>query len=182
MILILTVDVLAVTAVTRSRFNWHSVFTWSWFVLYVGIPANAAYYLWRSRKSPWLPETFSPLWRTYLWMQGVILAAYGLATLALPEPLTSFWPWPIDAFHGQVYSAVFLTLSLGALLLLKSAAGPDLVALGLTQLVFGVLAIAGLLLVKCCARQGGLVAGWHLDLASSGGAARDGGFGDDLVQ
>jgi hypothetical protein len=95
----------------------------------------------------------SPAWRGYLLGQGLVLGIYGLSLFVLPSAASAFWPWAIDAFHGQIYSAVFLTGAVGAWLLYRSATGPGLMMEGLTQTAFGGLSIAGLLIVDGAAHK-----------------------------
>jgi hypothetical protein len=103
-----------------------------------------------------------------------VLCAYGVALLVAPEPLTEFWPWRIDAFHGRIYSALFLTFGVGSLLMAARSAAVERQALGLSRLVFGVLALLGLVLADDRAgtvdyASAGTVA-WCLAMAAIAGA------------
>jgi hypothetical protein len=58
-----------------------------------------------------------------------------------------FWPWGIDAFQARLYSVAFITPGLGAYLLARSAGKMQLRALGITQIIGGLLPIMGLIIV-----------------------------------
>ncbi|TKB32218.1 MAG: hypothetical protein E5W69_00290, partial [Mesorhizobium sp.] len=55
-------------------------------------------------------------------------------------------PWPIDAFHAQVYSAIFLAGAGGTYLVWRSAPREELLVLGLAQFLVGLLAILGVVI------------------------------------
>jgi hypothetical protein len=55
--------------------------------------------------------------------------------------------WPIDRFHAQVYSAVFLSGAAGVYLLAQPRARGD-AGPGAAELIFGALAIVGMLMTN----------------------------------
>jgi hypothetical protein len=118
---------------------------WAWMVAYGAFTAILPFWFRELRQGPQPPAT-SPGWRRLFLVEGVVLCGYGLAMLVAPEPLTDFWPWVIDTFHGRIYSSVFLTFGVGALLLAARSAPVELRAIGLSQLVFGALSLLGLVL------------------------------------
>ncbi len=131
-----------------SQFNFNRPIVWSWFIIYIIPTVILIYYWWRYRKvqaSDVVP--LSKPWRGYLLVEGIILAVYGISLLVLPSVAGAFWPWKIDAFHAQMYSAIFMAGGIGAVILYKSAARLELVTQGLTQVTFGGLSILGLLVV-----------------------------------
>jgi len=142
-----TVVVLIVSVIYRDRFL-PTLSTWIWFAFYILILANVLYHLWLYRRllpaNPTPPPT--PL-RTYLLAQGVALALYGLALFIAPTAFSAFWPWPLDDFHGRMYSIEFLSPALASLMLWRAAAKEELLVLGWTQIVGGLFAVAGLFLV-----------------------------------
>ena len=79
--------------------------------------------------------------------QAAILGGYGLLLLVLGAAATGFWPWPIDDFHARIYSTAFLTPAVGAVLLFRAGTRSEDRTLGATQLVSGVAAIVGFLVV-----------------------------------
>jgi hypothetical protein len=127
--------------------NFHSdkVMTYLWFIAYFGSLLALALAGWRLRHWPADDLPASPGWlRAFLLIQCALLALYGAGLLVIPGRATAFWPWKIDNFHGQVYSAVFLSGALASWLIARAAANVELLALGLTQGSLGLCAIIGL--------------------------------------
>ena len=148
MILLFTTVVLVVSLVYLERFDLGNYSTWIWFLLYVAIPANAAYYLWTTRHlAPHYPHSPETPWRSILLIPTILLGAYGLGLLMAPETLSAFWPWPIDGLHGRMYSVLFLTPAFGAVLLWRAAASVELLTTGLVLAVGGAIPIFGLWIV-----------------------------------
>ncbi len=77
----------------------------------------------------------------------ILLGFYGIGLLIAPDKFSSFWPWPIDDFHGRVYSVLYITPATGALLLFGAAASIELLTMGLTQFVGAGIAIVGLVII-----------------------------------
>jgi hypothetical protein len=123
--------------------------TAAWLAVYVGAVAVAFWYVWRYRGLPPAPEARagSPFLRSALLAEVAVLGGYGVLLLLLGATATGFWPWPIDDLHARIYSAAFLTPAVGAALLVRLGTGREDRTLGLTQVVSGVAAIAGLLAV-----------------------------------
>jgi hypothetical protein len=148
MILTFTAIVLVVSLVYLDRFQWGRPATAGWFFLYVIVPANAAYYLWLVRD--WPPVD---LWRPPTAIRRALLAAagvaggYGIALLVAPGTTGGFWPWPLDAFQGRLYSAIFVTVAVGIVIVARAAASIELATLGGTLLALGGFAVAGVLVV-----------------------------------
>ncbi|MFL5732953.1 MAG: hypothetical protein ACJ78Q_07095 [Chloroflexia bacterium] len=137
-----------------DRFDSQKLTTWLWFVLYTGSAAGLVYYLWYYRNRPPAdPRPIPPRWRTYLFAEAAVYGLYGLGLLAAPALFGSFWPWKIDSFHAQIYSAIFLALATGSLVLSRAAAPIEFLTMGVSQLAFGVLAILGLILVDASVRR-----------------------------
>ena len=156
MIFVFTVVVLVVSLMNLDRFDLGHYSSWLWFILYIGIPVNAGYYLWLQRgRKPYFPYPMASPWRMILLVPVVLLGLYGLGLLIAPDTFTSFWPWPIDAFHGRMYSVAYLTPAVGALLLWRASAPVELQTMGLTQGVGGLVPLIGLVIVD--ANVGGKV-------------------------
>jgi hypothetical protein len=148
MILIFTAIILLVCIIYNNRFDFGRWETWGWFIIYIIIPANAAYYVWLYRnQKPVNPFPLPNLWRSVFLIPTVLLGLYGIGLLIAPESFSSFWPWPIDAFHGRMYSVLYITPALGALLLFGAAASIELLAAGLTQVVGASATILGLVII-----------------------------------
>lgn len=134
MILIFTAIILLVCIIYNNRFDFGRWETWGWFIIYIIIPANAAYYVWLYRnQKPVNPFPLPNLWRSVFLIPTVLLGLYGIGLLIAPESFSNFWPWPIDDFHGRMYSVLYITPALGALLLFGAAASIELLAAGLTE-------------------------------------------------
>jgi hypothetical protein len=146
--LLFTSIILVVSLAYVDRFEWERPVTWAWFAIFAFVPVYAAWFLWRLRPlwrvAPGAPRGFL---RTVLAGAAVALAGYGAGLLAAPATVTSFWPWPIDAFQGRIYSAIFLTLALASVIAARAVARIELVTLGLTCVTLGVLEPIGLLVV-----------------------------------
>ncbi|MGB8702105.1 MAG: hypothetical protein WCD18_22035 [Thermosynechococcaceae cyanobacterium] len=117
-----------------------------WFGLYALDSLGSLYYLvklWgqfqRQRR-----KKMSGLWTRILRIQALLLGSFGIALVLLPQQAASLWPWPLDVFHSQLYSSLFLTGALGSWLATRHASGGDRIALGLTQLSLSVLTIIGI--------------------------------------
>jgi hypothetical protein len=148
MVFVFTAVVLVVSLVYVRHFIWERPVTWAWFLIFVAVPADAAYFLWtlRRARAPVSRPVMRPM-RLGLLAVAVPCVAYGIGLLAAPGTMTSFWPWPIDSFHGRLYSAVFFTLAVGAVVVALGASPVELVTLGLTWAVLGVFQPIGLLVV-----------------------------------
>jgi hypothetical protein len=149
-----TAVVTLASLVHLDRFDPQRLVTWLWFVLYTVPLAILAYYLWRYRRLP--PAEAAPPappWRAYLLGQAVVLGLYGIGLLVAPGLFSAFWPWPIDSFHGQVYSAVFLTGAVGSFVLARAAAPIEFLTQGLAQATLGTCAIAGLAIVDAAVHR-----------------------------
>jgi hypothetical protein len=144
-----TVIVSVVSLWHIERFNFERWAPWGWFFVYVGSALAAAAFVWSNRGLPHPGRAFaSPGLRVFLVVQAATLGLYGLALMAAPEWAAGFWPWRLDRFHAQVYSAIFITAGLGAYLLSRTAAGYELAALGLGLGIFGGGAVLGLWLAN----------------------------------
>lgn len=148
MLCIFTITVSIVTGLHLSQMIPRKA-TGIWFGLYIAESLGTSYYLWKYRQQPpAMSISLSSKWLGYLRFQAIALALYGLAMLILPTVATSFWPWKIGAFHGRVYSAIFLAGATGSWLLYRATSAMELLALGLTQFLFSSLQIIGLVIVS----------------------------------
>ena len=140
--------VLAASLAYVDRFKWERPVTWAWFLIFVSVPVYTAYLVVRLRTlRPAAPEPTRPGVRLGLGAAAVPLAGYGIALLAAPATVTAFWPWPVDGFHGRVYSAIFVTLALAAAIAAHGSAPTDRTTLGLTLVALGALEPIGLVVV-----------------------------------
>ena len=148
MIFEFTAIILVVCLFYIDRFDFQYWGTWVWFFLYLLIPINAAFHIWLYRNlKPVNPFPLITPWRTLFLIPTILLGFYGLGLLIAPGPFSSFWPWPIDNFHGQMYSVLYITPAVGAVLLYNAASSVELLTMGLTQVVGGVIPIVGLVII-----------------------------------
>jgi hypothetical protein len=148
MVSVFTGLILVVSLLYTDRFDSAKLGTWIWFVLYVIVPLSAIYVYLRFRSLPPADPSPTPAaWRTGLLLSAAVFGAYGIALLAAPETFTDFWPWEVDAFHGRLYSAIFITVAVAALAISRVAAPIELLLVGLTFLMGGAFSILGLVIV-----------------------------------
>jgi hypothetical protein len=147
--LVFTGIVTIVSLIYPDNFNFQRRVTWIWFTVYLVSALISAYFLWlyRHLARPAVARPLAGLWRLSLWGEGVALGFYGLGLLAAPALFTAFWPWKVDDFHGQLYSALFIGAAVGSFILARAAAPIELMLIGLAEIVLGALAIAGLVIV-----------------------------------
>jgi hypothetical protein len=122
--------------------------TWIWLFLYTAPPLSSALHLWWYRG--WPPAEAQPVpaaWRGVLTGVAAGLMLYGLGQFLAPARASAFWPWPVDDFHGRLYSGSFIAGALGAGLVARRASPLESLVQALNLLLYGVLAIAGLLAV-----------------------------------
>jgi hypothetical protein len=144
MILTFTAIIGLVMLLHFRSFEWSRPATYGFWFLYLFLPLNAAVFLvvlrrWRSAAAVETPLIL----RVLLVLLALGLILYGLGLLVAPRLVTFFWPWPIDAFHGRIYAATFITPGVGALVLLRRSAPSERLTLGLTLLTVGSLSIVG---------------------------------------
>ncbi|HSH05290.1 MAG TPA: hypothetical protein VLL52_22435 [Anaerolineae bacterium] len=154
MILVFTFVILIISLIYIDRFDGPIVSIGLWFLLYVTLPVNAAYHLWVYREQFLKPlPRLAPPVRIGLLLQVIILGLYGLGLLVAPNTFSAFWPWSIDAFHGQMYSVAYISLAIGAYMLWRGVGPFDLPTLSITQTVLGSFTIIGLIVVDLSANR-----------------------------
>jgi hypothetical protein len=149
MALVFTLIVSIVSLLYFGQFNPQRRITWTWFILYIGSALISALFLWWYRHRP-LPGSAVPpsgLRRLYLQVEGALLGGYGLGLLLAPALFSAFWPWKIDDFHGQLYSAIFLTGAVAMFILSRAVTPVELLTMGLTQITLGLFAVTGTVIV-----------------------------------
>lgn len=155
MALVFTGVVTAVSFFQAYQFNFGRKAPWIWFIVYAGSAFISFWFLRRGKDTPQVPAIVSSLaWQRYFNVEALLFMVYGLGLIALPGIFAGFWPWPIDAFHAQMYSAIFITASAGNRLLARfGAPREELIALGAAQIALGLLAIAGLMVTDAAVRR-----------------------------
>jgi hypothetical protein len=142
MLFVFTATVLLVSLMYIGRFDFARWSSWLWFMLYASLPLSAALHLRRHRTAAVAESHPTPAaWRAVLLVLAALLGVYGLAMFVAPGLLTAFWPWPVDAFHGRLYSVVFTTAAVGAMGLALVAAPVERLTLGLAYTILGLFAI-----------------------------------------
>ncbi|WP_292125764.1 hypothetical protein [Mesorhizobium sp.] len=154
MALIFTVIVSVASFINLGYFNFGRKAPWLWFLVYLGSVAVSGLFLWRARARPSAKGvTLRPAWRGYMPVESAVLGLYGVGLLLFPLTFGSFWPWPVDGFHAQVYSAIFLAGAGGIYVVWRSARREELLVLGLAQLLVGLLAIVGLVITDAAVHR-----------------------------
>lgn len=118
-----------------------------WFVLYIGYAFITGYALFsnREKQSP-APLPVDGSFRRIVSGLGIGLIGYGVAMFLMPAAAAAFWPWPVNAMHGSIYSALFVAVGAAATLTARDGAPEEWLSLGLFLLVFGAAALLGLYL------------------------------------
>jgi|RhiMetdeSRZDD1v2_1073273.scaffolds.fasta_scaffold03381_18 hypothetical protein len=118
-ILIWTGMLFVVSLFYLSEFDYSRTQVWIWFGAYMIYPLIALWLMWKDRT---LDDTLTgsgfPAWiRTYLFVQGMVVAVLALVLLLAPELMVSVWPWKITRLLAQIYSAPFLAYGLSSLMI-----------------------------------------------------------------
>jgi hypothetical protein len=170
MAFVFTLVVFVMSAMHLEQFDFARKNGWLWFIVYGASALISGAFLWNGRDTA--PVDAAPgagKWRGYFVVEGLILGLYGLGLLVAPTVFSAFWPWPIDVFHAQVYSAIFITAAAGTWLLSRHAPREELVALGAAQLALGALAVIGLVITDSAVKRvDGAAAGTWLWIALFG--------------
>ncbi|MGX5803385.1 hypothetical protein ACWGS9_19320 [Bradyrhizobium sp. Arg314] len=154
MAFIFTVIVSAASFVNLGYFNFGRKATWLWFLVYLASAAVSGLFLWRARSRPSAKGVpLNPAWRGYMLLETAILGLYGVCMLLFPLIVSSTWPWRVDPFHAQVYSAIFLAGAGGIYVVWRSAPREELLVLGLAQFLVGLLAILGLIITDAAVHR-----------------------------
>ena len=163
MMWVFTSIILLVSCLHLEQFDPHRRATAIWMWLYVFDCIAASYYLGRYEGKAFLGlQQIPKQWSIYLKLQALFLGGYGLGLLIFPAIVGNFWPWPLGAFHSQLYSAIFLTGAMGSAFLSSRSSVIELFTLGAIQFTFSSLVIAGVLLVDMDVRRidWGLIENW----------------------
>ena len=146
MIFVFTTSIGLVMLIYIPKFEWTRFGTYLFWLLYIFLPFNSIIFLYKLRNWQVAGSVATPATlRNFLLALLILLGLYGLGLLIVPETVTAFWPWKIDAFHGRIYAATFLTPAVGAWIISRRGAPSERLVLGLTLATLGVLAILGIL-------------------------------------
>jgi len=148
MILTFTSLVLLTMIIHWDAFEWGRLATFLVFwPLYIFLPINSAIFLLRSKGAGTASGSAGvvPV-RIVLRAFALLGGAYGLGLLTVPEGFTDFWPWEVDAFHGRMYAAAFVTPAIGAWILsFRRMIAAEYLTLGLNLAAGGFLPVLGTL-------------------------------------
>jgi hypothetical protein len=151
---VFTTVVLGVSCLQIEQFDLARRTTAIWFGLYAADCFGSSYYLWHYRRQIFRAGNHLPRhWHRYLQLQAAYMGIYGLGLLLLPTQFGLFWPWPLDVFHCQLYSAIFLTGAVGSALLTQQATPGQLWILGFIQTTLSGLVLAGVVVVDIAVRK-----------------------------
>lgn len=146
MIFTFTASIGVVMFLHIPNFDWARPATFGFWFLYIFLPINSAIYLYRLRDWQLYDGEDTPTFsRILLWVITVVLGLYGIGLLIAPEAVTSFWPWKIDAFHGHIYAATFITPAMGAWIIRHRSAASERSLLGSILFALGLLALVGVI-------------------------------------
>jgi hypothetical protein len=152
MIFVFTSLIMLVMLMASARFAWDRAPTWVFWGLYLVLPVHSAFFLWLLyRVRGWTPAVAGTLTaRERMVCQFIALAvgSYGLAMLLVPVLAARFWPWPVDAFHGRLYAASYLTPAFGLWLVQRRGSCEEFKCVGVTALGMGFIAIIGVALTS----------------------------------
>ncbi len=148
-IFIFTFMVLIVSIFTISEYDTSKTIAfWGWFGLYLALPLSAGIHLWMYRSMPTAHLNPVPQKWSFL-MKGMsyLMVLYGLGLLVFPEIFSILFPWKLDVFHSQLYSAIFITGFVMLITISKFATPAEFIAVGLTEATFGIASILELIIV-----------------------------------
>ncbi|MFK8184656.1 MAG: hypothetical protein AB8B99_14895 [Phormidesmis sp.] len=161
MIFVFTTNALMVSCLQLQQFNIARRATDFWFLVYIADCVVSGYYWGYYRRHAFAGlRRLSRLWSVGLGVQAGLMGAYGLSLLFFPATTGGNWLWPLDVFHSQIYSSLFLSGAAGAAILSRRAAAVELRALGSIQVVFSGLVLLGIGIVD----REMLMADWGLFL------------------
>lgn len=144
MIFVFTTSVGLVMFAYLSHLEWTRSGTPIFVLLYIFLPINSAVFLYKLRNWDVAgSEESTAATRTLLLLVVLLLGGYGLALILIPETVTAFWPWAIDAFHGRIYAAIFLAPAFGAFIISRRGAPAERMIVGSILVVLGLLSILG---------------------------------------
>ena len=86
-------------------------------------------------------------WGFILRSTGFLVGLYGFGLIVLPNVFSSLFPWSLDVFHSQLYSAIYITGGVMMFSITTLATPAEFVATGLTVATFSTFAILGLFIV-----------------------------------
>ena len=148
MMWVFTTVVLMVSCLQLQQFDAGRKATDIWFWLYLVDCVGASYYWGYFRSYNFVGLRRLPLpWALGLGVQSGLLGMYGLSLLFAPVVTGGAWMWPLDVFHAQLYSSIFLTGAVGSALLSRWATVAEIRTLGAVQLTFSSLVLLGIWLV-----------------------------------
>ncbi|HSL46235.1 MAG TPA: hypothetical protein VK897_22565 [Anaerolineales bacterium] len=147
MILTFTTLVMITMLIHRDVFEWNRLATFIFWPLYIFLPINSVIFLLRSEKVDTARRYDGPgALRIVLLLFALLGGAYGLGLLIIPELLTAFWPWDVDAFHARIYSAAFVTPAVAAWMLSsRRGSASEHLSFGLNLIAGGFLPVLGTL-------------------------------------
>ncbi|MEL6553767.1 MAG: hypothetical protein AAFQ63_09955 [Cyanobacteria bacterium J06621_11] len=148
MMWVFTTIVLLVSCLQLQQFTPERRATDIWFWLYIVDCLGATYYWGYFRRHTFIGLRKLPTpWALGLGVQSGLLGAYGLSLFFSPVAAGGAWLWPLDVFHSQLYSSIFLTGAVGSAILSRQTTAAEVRALGAVQVTFSSLTLLGLWLV-----------------------------------
>jgi hypothetical protein len=154
MIFVVTATLLLFSLLELGRFFFAHWTTYGWFIIYLGLPVMSGLALWLYRAWP-VPLVYGVPsgWRGWLVSEAMVFGLYGIALFLFPTAVGAHWPWPVDGFHGRLYSVIFTAGGIGLLGLAQWSAPSERFTLGVASSVMGLFAIFGVAIVDAARRS-----------------------------
>lgn len=148
MLWVVTTFILIVSFSHAEQFALSRRVTGIWYWLYLVDCLGATYYLGKfHNRPPASPSRVGKRWVLVLRVQWITLGGFGVGLLGMPTLFNQFWPWPLDLFHCQLYSSIFIAGAVGSWVLQRAATSVELLTMGLTQVTFSLLVLIGMTVV-----------------------------------
>lgn len=122
---------------------------YGWFIVYGGsfLITSAFFYLYRTCESR-ADIVLSTNLRNIIYGYIILMLVHSIGLIVMPEQFSATcWPWPLDQYNGRFYAAIGIIIIYSMYYLLSGAHHLDYLTVGVVMTIFGLGAIAGLIIV-----------------------------------
>jgi hypothetical protein len=109
---------LIATLLHRNKFHWDSFFGWAWLAVYALVPPVMLVLLIRQGLAPGVnpPRTAPlPFWlRIFLFLEGLLMLAFGTWLFLDPAGASSYWPWKLTPLTARAAGSWLWGIGLAA--------------------------------------------------------------------